>query len=268
MLRHDSLCADDKKELLVNGGSNAILLGLRESIQKKPQDIPVHVAIIPDGNRRWAKRQRFGITRGHNQGAENVMAIMRTAKSLGIQYMTFYLFSTENWHRDPLEVRALMHLLNRFIIGKRAELVQEGIRFHTIGNLSLLNRQINVAIEETKAATVACKEANMILALNYGARDELARAFKKILGDIKSHKISESVLDESVISRYLDTAGWPDPDLLIRTGGAYRISNYLLWQLSYSELYMSETLWPEFSAKDFLEAIVSYQGRERRFGGG
>ena len=131
-----------------------------------------------------------------------------------------------------------------------------------------MSQKTNLAIEESKKATQAFKDVNMILALNYGARDELARAFHKILEDIKNKKIPENNVDEKLISQYLDTASWPDPDLLIRTGGEYRMSNYLLWQLSYAELYMSEALWPEFSAKDFLEALICFQSRERRFGGG
>jgi undecaprenyl diphosphate synthase len=243
-------------------------LGISESCFLNKGKVPTHVAIIPDGNRRWAKQHGLKITEGHNQGAENVMSIIRAAKDAGIKYVTFYVFSTENWSRDRLEVIALMHILNRFIIDKREEMVREGVRLHTIGDLTKLSQNTNIAITETKKATLSSDNVHMILALNYGARDELTRTFHKIFEDIKNQKIHEDCVDEKLISRYLDTSEWPDPDLLIRTGGVYRISNYLLWQLSYTEIYISRTLWPDFSSNDFFEAMRCYQGRDRRFGGG
>jgi undecaprenyl diphosphate synthase len=229
--------------------------------------MPAHVAIIPDGNRRWAKQHNLGIAQGHDRGADNVMAMVRSAKSFGIKYITFYLFSTENWARDKFEVNALMFLLKRFIIEKRAEMIREGVRLHTIGDLAKLSKKINAAIDETKQATLHSHDINMILALNYGARDELKRAFLKISKDLKNNIIQENDIDEPLISSYLDTAHFPDPDLLIRTSGEHRISNYLLWQLSYSELYVSRVLWPDFTEKHFLEALLSFQSRERRLGG-
>lgn len=229
--------------------------------------LPQHIAIIPDGNRRWARQRALGVAKGHDKGADNVMTIVRTAKKLGIKHLTFYIFSTENWARETYEISALMYLLRRFLIKHREEMVSEGIRLHTIGDLSRLSKRLNSAIEESKKATENCTNIELILALNYGARDEIKRAVIKIAKEIKSNKISEQEIDEQLISKHLDTASWPDPDLLIRTSGEHRISNYLLWQLSYAELYVCSVLWPDFTPQHFYEAMVSFQTRERRHGG-
>lgn len=229
--------------------------------------VPAHIAIIPDGNRRWAKQQTLGIAQGHSKGADNVMTIVRAAKDIGIKYITFYVFSTENWSREKYEIAALMYLLKRFLIGHQKEMQDEGVTLHTIGDLTKLSKSLNKVIDGVKEATKKGTEINLILALNYGARDELKRSFLKILHDFKSNKIQEKDIDEHLISTYLDTASWPDPDLLIRTSGENRISNYLLWQLSYAELYVSQVLWPDFTVGHFMEALMCFQNRERRHGG-
>ena len=229
--------------------------------------LPIHVAVIPDGNRRWAKEHALGMAQGHNKGADNVMSIVRAAKDFGIKHITFYIFSTENWSREKYEINALMFLLRRFLVSHRKDMIEEGIRLHTIGDLSKLSKQVNTVIRETKEATEHCREVDMILALNYGARDELKRAFLKILNDVKNNKVREQDVNEQLISGYLDTAPWPDPDLLIRTSGEHRMSNYLLWQLSYAELFVSQVLWPDFTTGHFLEALMCFQNRDRRLGG-
>lgn len=231
------------------------------------QRIPQHIAIIPDGNRRWARLQSSQIETGHRMGANNLIHIVRAAREAGIKFITFYLFSTENWSRDPSEVQALMWILETFLIEQRQEMLDGGVCFHTIGDLSALAKTTNKIIEETKQTTAHCDKIHMIAALNYGSRDELKRAFKNILHDLETDKIHKDAIDETLISRYLDTALWPDPDLLIRTSGEVRISNFLLWQISYAEIYIVDVLWPDFKPQNLLEAILYFQTRDRRLGG-
>lgn len=229
--------------------------------------IPRHVAIIPDGNRRWAKLQASQAHEGHKEGADNLVTTLKAARELGIKSLTFYLFSTENWARHPDEIQALMWLLEQFLIDQREMMLEEGVRFNTIGNLSALSESACHIIEETKKATAHCTHINMIAALNYGSRDEICRAFKKILSDCLEGKIDKKDIHEELISSYLDTAPWGDPDLLIRSSGEMRLSNFLLWQISYSEIYMTDILWPDFQPCHLLEAVRFYQSRERRLGG-
>ncbi|MBA3815408.1 MAG: di-trans,poly-cis-decaprenylcistransferase [Parachlamydiaceae bacterium] len=228
--------------------------------------IPRHVAIIPDGNRRWAKQREEMILLGHQAGANALIEIVKAGKELGIKAMTFYLFSTENWNRSKEEVIALMWLLEDFLRSRCEEMKEHGVRLMTIGNLKALSSEVQIAIEETMESTADCKDIDMIFALNYGGRDDLCRAFHKILDEYGS-KLNSEFLTESLISRYLDTAPWGDPDLLIRTSGEMRISNFLLWQLSYSEIHVTEALWPDFSHEDLLKAIKDFQIRDRRLGG-
>jgi undecaprenyl diphosphate synthase len=229
-------------------------------------NIPLHIAIIPDGNRRWAKNNAFQIIEGHRQGADKLIAIVKSAKNIGIKFITFFLFSTENWLRDQTEVDALMWLLETFLIDQRQTMIDNDIRFNTIGDLSKFSGRILDLIHENKQSTSHCNAIQMIAALNYGGRDDLSRAVKRLVEDYDSKILSEPI-NENLISRYLDTAPWPDPELLIRTSGEHRISNFLLWQISYSELYMADVLWPDFTDAHFLDAILTYQSRDRRLGG-
>lgn len=228
--------------------------------------VPKHVAIIPDGNRRWAKRERCMIKTGHYHGTKTIIETVKAAKELGIKIITFYLFSTENWIRPKTEVRALMYLLETFLQEQRPIMKQNGIRMHTIGELSRLSKSALKEIHETKETTANCTGIDMILALNYGSRDELCRAFHKILDDYAKQALKKNEITENTIAQYLDTAPWGDPDLLIRTSGEVRISNFLLWQLSYAEIYSCPVLWPDFTPKHLLEALINFQQRERRGG--
>jgi undecaprenyl diphosphate synthase len=230
--------------------------------------IPKHVAIVPDGNRRWAKKHLLAITLGHETGAENIVETVRAAKQLGIKNVTFYLFSTENWNREKYEVNALMNLYEKFLVERSQELIDESIRFHTIGDLSPLPASLQNQITITKNATKDCNQINLIAALNYGSRNEITRAFNSILSDIAAGKIDKNAVSEQTIAAHLDTAAWPDPELLIRTSGEIRLSNYLLWQICYSEIYISDILWPDFKPCHMLDAVKYYQTRDRRLGGG
>jgi len=228
--------------------------------------IPKHVAIIPDGNRRWARDRKEFALFGHQAGANTLIEMVKAGKELGIKAMTFYLFSTENWNRSQEEIIALMWLLEDFLRKRCEEMKQHGVRLMTIGNLQALSPEVRLAIEETKQSTADCNSIDMIFALNYGGRDDLRRAFQKIIDKYKGNITCED-LTENLISQHLDTAPWGDPDLLIRTSGEMRLSNFLLWQLSYSEIHVTEALWPDFSHEDLLTAIQDFQKRDRRLGG-
>ncbi len=229
--------------------------------------IPQHIAIIPDGNRRWAKKRLSSVNEGHREGADTLMEIVKAAQELQIKKLTFYSFSTENWNRPPEEVAALMILFTNYLNEQREEMVQSGIKLETIGNLAALPLFLCEVIQETKIATQDCNKISLILALNYGSRDEICRAFKAMLDDYDHQSLSKEEINEATISRYLDTHQWGDPDLLIRTSGELRVSNFLLWQISYSEIHVAPVLWPDFTPEHLLEAIVDFQGRERRWGG-
>lgn len=229
--------------------------------------IPQHIAIIPDGNRRWAKKRLSSVQEGHREGADTLMEIVKAAKELGIKGITFYSFSTENWNRPPEEVMALMALFTSYLTEQREEMVQSGIKLETIGDLSELPSFLCKTIHETKLATQECNKVSLILALNYGSRNEICRAFRAILNDYDHHYLSKEDINEETISRYLDTHRWGDPDLLIRTSGELRVSNFLLWQISYSEIHVAPVLWPDFTPQHLIEAIIDFQGRQRRWGG-
>lgn len=231
-----------------------------------PAKIPEHVAIIMDGNRRWAKFQAFQFTEGHRQGADNLLEILKASMELGVRIVTLYAFSTENWKRSKEEVAALLWLLEIYIRKQIPEMVQLGIRFNAIGDLSKFPESVLEAINDAKAATKKCEEMEVVFALNYGARDEMVRAVKSLAQNIEKGVISSEDISEGLISRYLDTAPFPDPDLLIRTGGEFRVSNFLLWQLSYTELYVTSDFWPDFTPSKLLEALLNYQTREKRRG--
>jgi undecaprenyl diphosphate synthase len=230
------------------------------------EKIPEHVAIILDGNRRFAKQRNLPVIQGHAAGASRILDVVKSAKELGIRCLTLFVFSTENWNRSPLEVIALMQLIESFILENIPEMLEHGIQFNTIGAVERLPASLQKAIQKAKSETAHCTGIKTFFALNYGGRDEMVRACKKILADYRDQRLNLDELNERKISSYLDTAELPDPDLLIRTAGEKRISNFLLWQLSYAELYITQTLWPEFTPQDLLSAITEFQSRERRNG--
>lgn len=228
--------------------------------------LPNHVAIIMDGNGRWAKREGLARMFGHRKGVETVHAITEAAAELGIKYLTLYTFSTENWNRPKEEVDALMSLLVDTIAKETPTLMKNNIRLETIGDMSRLpeqtrNKFLN-CIQETSKNT----GLTLVIALSYSARWEIIRAAQEIAQAVKNEKLLVEDINEEVMSAYMTTKNIPDPDLLIRTSGELRISNFLLWQLAYSELYFTDSLWPEFSTEEFYHAILDYQHRERRFG--
>jgi undecaprenyl diphosphate synthase len=229
--------------------------------------IPTHIALIPDGNRRWARERNSSSEEGHKKGADTIMDIVKASKELGIKAITFYLFSTENWKRSKEEFTFLMWLLQSFLNNQKKAMLEKGIRLQTIGDLTRLPASALQTIRATKDATAHCDKIEMILALNYGGRDDICRAVRKLTKDVLNGTVKEEEITESLISSYLDTTHWKDPDLLIRTSGELRISNFLLWQISYSEIYVKDVLWPDFTPKHLLEAIVNFQARQRRHGG-
>lgn len=229
--------------------------------------IPRHIAIIPDGNRRWAKEQSLEARAGHEEGADGLLDIVRAAKHLGVEAISFYTFSTENWNRSKEEVEGLMWLIEDYLRVQLPEMLKEEIEFRAIGDLiplpESLKKQIQIAEEETRGQ----KSIKLVLALNYGSRDEICRALRKIASKVASQKIDIAEITEPMITDALDTSFLPDPDLLIRTSGESRLSNFMLWQLSYAEIYLSPVLWPDFTPDHLVEAVKAYQQRERRKGG-
>jgi undecaprenyl diphosphate synthase len=223
---------------------------------------PKHVAIIMDGNGRWAKNQGKERIFGHSHGVESVRAALKAATRSGVEYLTLYAFSTENWNRPKEEVDALMNLLVQTIVGELPELEANEVRLHAIGDLEKLPFDCNPQLQSAMEQTSGYRRVNLILALNYSARWEITHAVKQIVAEgITADKIT----DELFASK-LSTAGFPDPELLIRTSGEERISNFLLWQIAYAELYFTPTLWPDFREEDFYAALLDFQSRERRFG--
>ncbi len=228
--------------------------------------VPTHVAIIMDGNGRWAKQRGKDRIYGHKEGANSVKAVIKAALEINIKYLTLYAFSIENWQRPKQEVDALFNLLIQAIEQESSFLVENNIRFMHIGIKQGLSMDILDALKRVEQMTNKNDKLNLIIALNYGSRIEIIEAVKKIALDIKNGELILDDINENIFSEYLFTNNIPDPDLLIRTSGEIRISNFLLWQLSYTELYFTPTLWPDFRERDFYEAIIEYQRRERRFG--
>ena len=228
--------------------------------------MPRHIAIIMDGNGRWAKQHGLKRMFGHREGVRTVHEITTAAAEMGIDYLTLYAFSTENWNRPKEEVDALMALLVETIRQETPTLMQNNVRLTTIGDLSRLPEVTRVKFEECLQQTAANTGLTMVLALSYSSRWEITDAMTRIANDVQNGKMKAEEVSEQVISDYLTTKGIPDPDLLIRTSGEYRISNFLLWQLAYTELYFTDCLWPDFTVEEFYKAIVDYQHRERRFG--
>lgn len=229
--------------------------------------IPRHVAIIPDGNRRWAKRNELNASDGHRQGADGLMDIVRAAKSAGVEAITFYSFSTENWNRSEVEVEGLMWLIENYLENQLSTLIKEGVCFRAIGDLKPLPDSLKTRLNFTTEATAHLNKIHLTLALNYGSRDEMVRACRKLASQVASQKINANEITEKMISQSLDTAMLPELDLLIRTSGECRVSNFLLWQLSYAEIVISPVLWPDFTPAHFLDALEVYKKRERRKGG-
>jgi undecaprenyl diphosphate synthase len=228
--------------------------------------LPKHVAIIMDGNGRWAKQRGKLRTFGHNHGVTSVRETAEAAAELGVKYLTLYAFSTENWNRPRAEVNALMKLLVRTIHKETKTLHDNKISLKAIGELDALPKDTQKELQEAINDTAHHDRMAMILALSYSSRWELTQAAKELAKDIASKKLDPQAVDQQLFSSYLTTSAFPDPELLIRTSGEYRISNFLLWQIAYAELYFTPKFWPEFRKEDFYEAIVDYQNRERRFG--
>jgi undecaprenyl diphosphate synthase len=230
------------------------------------QKLPGHIAIIMDGNGRWAQQHAMGRIAGHKKGAEAVRLTVRACREIGIKVLTVYAFSTENWLRPSGEVKALMRLLEEYLRSEIQEMLENGIRLTTIGDTEALKKPMKTILRETIAKTAHNDDMILNLALNYGGRDEIVGAVHDLLNDIRRGTLADQEVTKDLFSRYLDTAGLPDPDLLIRTSGEYRISNFLLWQSAYTEFYFTEVLWPDFNRDELFRAITEYQRRERRFG--
>ena len=230
-------------------------------------NVPQHVAIILDGNGRWAKSKGMPRNYGHAQGSKNVERICEEAWRMGIKYLTVYAFSTENWSRPASEVSALMTLLRNYMKTCLKTAAKNDMKIRVIGDVTPLDDDIKKRIRELEEATVNNGGLNFTIALNYGSRDEITRAAKKLVQDCADGKVAPEQIDESVFASYLDTKGIPDPDLLIRTSGEQRLSNYLLWQLAYSEFYFTDVPWPAFTKEELKKAIEEFNHRHRRFGG-
>lgn len=230
-------------------------------------NIPQHIAIILDGNGRWAKAKGMPRNYGHAQGSKNVERICEEAYKMGVKYLTVYAFSTENWSRPKEEVDALMKLLRNYMKTCLKTAAKNRMKVRVLGDKTKLDDDIRKRIEELEKATVDNDVLNFQIALNYGSRDEMIRAMKKMAADCKEGKLEVEDISESVFEAYLDTHDIPDPDLLIRTSGELRLSNYLLWQLAYTEFYFTDVLWPDFTKKELEKAILHYNNRDRRFGG-
>ena len=228
--------------------------------------IPVHVAIIMDGNGRWAKQRNKDRFFGHREGVDSVKAVVEAAGELGIKYLTLYAFSSENWSRPKEEVELLMSLLVQGIRDELDNIIKQNIKIIVIGDLSKLKEEVRKQVEEAMEKSKDNKGLNLIIALSYSGRDEIVYAVRQIANKVKNGKLNVEEINREVVSSHLYTVGIPDPDLMIRTSGEIRISNFLLWQISYTELYFTSILWPDFKKEQFFEAIYNYQLRERRFG--
>lgn len=250
-------------ELLKPGGEDWLLA---QSID--PARLPAHIAIIMDGNGRWARRRRLPRIAGHKAGIEPVRVTVETCARLGLEALTLYAFSVENWKRPRNEVEALWRLLRYYLRKELPELMRNDIQFNAVGRLDGLPPMVREELEAVSAATAPNRGLRLNLAINYGGRAELVDAVNALIADAKATgRLDTLRIDEESVASHLYTAGLPDPDLLIRTSGEMRISNFLLWQIAYAELYVTDTLWPDFQRADLLRAILDYQKRDRRFGG-
>lgn len=239
-------------------------MSLIEEVKK--DKLPRHVAIIMDGNGRWAKSHGEDRSAGHREGVVSVRKVVEAAVAVGLEYLTVYTFSTENWNRPDEEVNALMSLMVTAIHRETPDLMKNNVRLMAIGDMMRLPEDVRNTLNECIRQTSVNTGTTLVLALSYSARWEIVQAAKRIADDVRSERVSLNDVDEDLFSSYLTTENVPDPDLLIRTGGEKRISNFLLWQLSYAEFYFTDIYWPDFRENEFYEAILSYQHRERRFG--
>jgi undecaprenyl diphosphate synthase len=228
--------------------------------------MPVHVAIIMDGNGRWAKKRLLSRINGHEKGAETVRMAVRTCRELRIAYLTLYAFSTENWLRPRVEVEALMRLLRHFLQTELPEMVGNDIRLNVIGCRDRLPADVQQTLDEVLERTRTHSSLQLNLALSYGGRDDITRAARAVAAKAASGQIRPEDITEALLAAHLDTGGMPDPDLLIRTGGDMRVSNFLLWQIAYAEIFVTPTLWPDFNREQFLHILEEFRARERRFG--
>jgi undecaprenyl diphosphate synthase len=238
-----------------------------ESAGLKPEQLPRHIAIIMDGNGRWAQRRGLPRIVGHRRGIQSVRAVVEEGCRLGLDQLTLYCFSVENWKRPPRELTFLMRLLRHFLVVERAELMDQNVRLAMIGLREGLPPDVLREFERTAQATADNDGMTLCLAVNYGGRSEIGDAARRLSEDIRAGRVEPAQVDESMFASYLFTSGMSDPDLLIRTAGEMRISNFLLWQISYSELWVTPTLWPDFRGSDLIDACRAFAARERKFGG-
>ncbi len=229
-------------------------------------NIPKHVAIIMDGNGRWAEKHGRARMFGHEHGVESVRSVVEGADEIGIKYLTLYAFSTENWARPKDEVNALMALLVQAIENETNNLLKNNVRLKTIGNIADLPEMVRMSLQKSIDKLKNNTGLTLVLALSYSGRWDIVNALKQIAGEVKKDRMNPDEINDIVFSKYMSTAEIPDPELLIRTSGEYRVSNFLLWEIAYSELFYTSKLWPDFRKEDLWEALVDYQGRERRFG--
>jgi len=230
-------------------------------------NLPEHIAIIMDGNGRWAKKRFLNVSAGHYAGAQTLKKLSQDADALGLKYLTVYAFSTENWSRQPAEVTGLMNLIRRFVKEYINDAEKKNLRIRVIGDISKFDQDIRDMIAELEEKTGGKTGLTVILALNYGGRDEITRAAKKICRDAQDGKLANADLTETIFSEYLDTRDYPEPALIIRTAGEKRLSNFLLWQAAYAELYFDDCLWPDYNISRLETAIEDFSDRQRRFGG-
>ncbi len=242
---------------------------MKSEVPEKPDasgHLPLHVAVIMDGNGRWAKKRMLNRVKGHEKGADAVRMIVRTSREIGIRHLTLFAFSTENWQRPKTEIKALMELLKRFLRSEKQEMIDNNIRLNIIGEMEKLPADVADNLRQTMAETDGNDAMQLNLALSYGGRSEIAMACAAIARKVKNGEADITAITPDFFATHLYTADIPDPDLLIRTSGEYRISNFLLWQIAYSELFITPTLWPDFSREEYFGILAEYKNRERRFG--
>ena len=228
--------------------------------------LPRHVAVIMDGNGRWAEQRGLSRLHGHRVGKDSVRAVVESARRIGIEYLSLFAFSTENWHRPPREVEGLMLLLRRYLASELDKMMKHGIRLLAVGTLRRLPPAVREALRAAVAATRNNRGMTVVLAVSYGGREEITRAMRTMARKVKQGTLDPAHITSDVVAQHLATKGVPDPDLLIRTSGEMRVSNFFLWQLAYTELYVTETLWPDFREREFQQALAFFEQRQRRFG--
>ena len=238
-----------------------------DNFELDKNNMPTHLAIIMDGNGRWAQKQHLGRVKGHVAGAKIIRHLTNIASDIGVKYLTLYCFSTENWRRPLEEVNFLMDLIRNYLVNMAEDMVAEGVRLTAIGDMEPLPEKVKRELYRVMEMTKNSTKINLNLALNYGGRDEIIKAVNEIAADVKTGKLAPGEIDSDIFSRYLYTAAMPDPELLIRTSGEIRLSNFLPWQTAYTEFYFTEVQWPDFDDAEFYKAIITYQHRHRRFGG-